>query len=231
RTAVVATVNVGPSLDITNNLTVCNDAITTLQVNSTLSDFNDYQWSPATGLFTDAAATVPYTAGSSATTLYAKLSAAGTHTYVVTGNNTTTTCQNYDSVKLTVLPASITINPSPEELCVSGNTTLTISPDPATFGAATYQWQSSPDNTTYTNIAGATSASYSTPVLTTTTYYQVEIKNSAGAACLTEHDTVKVNNPQILTTTPASICGPGSATLTATASSGATINWYSDATG
>lgn len=43
----------------------------------------------------------------------------------------------------------------------------------------TYQWQSSTDDITYTNIGGATSLNYQPPVLTTTTYYQC-IQSEAG---------------------------------------------------
>ncbi|MEI6487395.1 MAG: GEVED domain-containing protein [Bacteroidota bacterium] len=43
----------------------------------------------------------------------------------------------------------------------------------------TYQWQSSPDNITYTDIAGAT-ASFYTGTQTTTTYYQCRVICSAG---------------------------------------------------
>ena len=39
-------------------------------------------------------------------------------------------------------------------------------------GAITYQWQSSPDNSNWTNIAGATNADYTTPALTANRYYR-----------------------------------------------------------
>ena len=227
RQAVTATVSSTPAFDVTNNLTVCNNVIVPLQVNSTLSDFNNYTWSPANGLFTNAAATTPYTSGSSASTVYAQQSVPGTYTYIATANNTTTSCQNIDSVKVTVLPASLTVTPTPGELCVSGSTTLSISPDPTTFGAATFQWFSSTNNVTYTPITGATGTTYTTPTINATTFYKVEVKNSAGSVCLSAYDMVKVNAPQILTTTPAALCSPGVMTLNATATPGATINWYS----
>src|SRR6185437_3946288 len=42
-------------------------------------------------------------------------------------------------------------------------------------GVYTYQWASSPDNVTWSNISGATNNNYSPGVLTTTTYYQLQI--------------------------------------------------------
>ena len=42
-------------------------------------------------------------------------------------------------------------------------------------GSYAYQWQSSPDNATWSNISGATSATYSPGALTTSTYYRREV--------------------------------------------------------
>ena len=42
-------------------------------------------------------------------------------------------------------------------------------------GGYTYQWQSSPDNATWTSIAGATAIGYAPPVLTTNTYYRRQV--------------------------------------------------------
>ena len=41
-------------------------------------------------------------------------------------------------------------------------------------GSYAYQWQSSPDNATWSNISGATSATYSPGALTTNTYFRRE---------------------------------------------------------
>jgi PKD repeat protein len=42
-------------------------------------------------------------------------------------------------------------------------------------GGYTYQWQSSPDNATWTSIVGATGVGYAPPVLTTNTYYRRQV--------------------------------------------------------
>jgi 6,7-dimethyl-8-ribityllumazine synthase len=55
---------------------------------------------------------------------------------------------------------------SPAELTLTGNT-------------GTIQWQSSSDDITFTNISGATSANYSIPSVTGTTYYRVVVMNGA----------------------------------------------------
>ena len=62
---------------------------------------------------------------------------------------------------------------APTSVCSGANVALSLS---TTYTAAglSFQWQSSPDNITYTNIAGATNVSYTT-TQSTATYYQCEI--------------------------------------------------------
>ncbi|MEJ7658582.1 MAG: hypothetical protein WKG07_02580 [Hymenobacter sp.] len=47
-------------------------------------------------------------------------------------------------------------------------------------GPVTYQWDSSPDNTTWTPIGGATGATYAPGALTATTYFRRRV-NASGA--------------------------------------------------
>lgn len=49
----------------------------------------------------------------------------------------------------------------------------------------TYQWQSSPDNSSWTNIAGATATTYQADALTTTTYYRRLATNNRGTGATT----------------------------------------------
>ncbi len=55
--------------------------------------------------------------------------------------------------------------------CSSLTTTLTNASTYSTWGNS-FQWQSSPDSTTWTNIAGATDQTYNNPGITTTTYFR-----------------------------------------------------------
>src|SRR5690606_28123601 len=87
-----------------------------------------------------------------------------------------------------------------------------------------YQWQSSLNNTTFTDITGATGATYTTPTLTTTNYYRATIKDSDGNACFNSvSDTVFISNPVVLTANNAERCGPGILDLTATTNPGYTL--------
>lgn len=232
RVPVVATVNTPPTFTVTPNLTICNNAITQLSVTSTLSNFNSYTWSPVTNLYTDAAATVAYTAGSNASTVYFKSNTAAATTYTASANNSTTQCAAIATTAVTVLPAAVTATAAPDAICQSGTATLTLTPSSG-YGAAGFQWQSSTDNIGFSDeTVNATSANYTTPTLTATKYYRVVLKNSSGVTCLNSvSDTARVNNPAITGTTPASRCGTGVVNLAATANTGATLVWYAAATG
>src|SRR5204862_7765048 len=123
-----------------------------------------------------------------------------------------------------------TVLASPRALCVSGSATITLTPS-GPYAANTIQWQSSLNNTSFTDISGANANTY-TASPSATTYYRVQIKDGTGAVCFsTVADSVVVNNPQILSTTPATVCGIGAATLCATASNGSAISWYANSTG
>ncbi|HSZ31943.1 MAG TPA: hypothetical protein VK772_01460, partial [Puia sp.] len=63
-------------------------------------------------------------------------------------------------------------------------------------GSYTYQWYSSPDNTTYTSISGATGQNYQPPALTATTYYKRKTTCSSSTAWTSNIATITVY-PQV----------------------------------
>ncbi|WDF80747.1 DUF6443 domain-containing protein [Mucilaginibacter sp. KACC 22773] len=126
-----------------------------------------YQWqsSPDNTTFTNisGATGVSYTSGSlTATTYYRR---------TVTSNGQPL---NSNSVTVTVYPQLVAGTISPATQAINYNTPASLTGGAATGGNGTYayQWQSSPDNTTFTNISGATGVSYTSGSLTTTTYYR-----------------------------------------------------------
>lgn len=68
-------------------------------------------------------------------------------------------------------PTAGTTAASPTPICPGLTSTITLTGYTVATGI-TFQWQSSPDNSTWTNISGATSTSYTTPALTASTYYR-----------------------------------------------------------
>ncbi|HNY01363.1 MAG TPA: BNR-repeat neuraminidase N-terminal domain-containing protein, partial [Bacteroidales bacterium] len=230
RSEVVATVIPPPALAITPTQTICNGEILQMRVNSTISDFNTFTWLPVTNLYTDAACTTPYTAGTSATLLYVKSTTAVSTAYTCTATNTSSGCVNTATSTITTLPV-LTISAMPASICVSGISTISISPTSG-FGTATVQWQDSPDNVTFTDITGATSTSFTTPTLTATRYYKAVVRKSAGGSICSELNyTMTVNNPQLIGATPATRCGTGTVQLTASVSAGSTARWYTVSSG
>ncbi|HYG37881.1 MAG TPA: sugar-binding protein, partial [Cytophagales bacterium] len=78
---------------------------------------------------------------------------------------------------------------------IAGNQSICSGDDPVAFTSteaaltyctfSTYQWQSSTNNVNFTNISGATSATYNAPAVTQTTYY----RRGATDACNTTYTT------------------------------------------
>ncbi|MBF9221068.1 beta strand repeat-containing protein [Hymenobacter ruricola] len=157
----------------------------------------------------------------------------GTYSFAITttatgdlkaANNTLPT----PTTRIAVQPVAGTLaNNGLVSLCQSGTATLTLS---GSVGG-NVQLQSSPDNVTFTDIAGATAATYITPTLTSTTYYRARATCNANTA-FSNVVTVTVNNPVISTApTPLSTCVGGSATLSATVPAGISVRYFAAATG
>ncbi|MBH8558649.1 Ig-like domain-containing protein [Hymenobacter negativus] len=160
------------------------------------------------------------------------MAAVGTYTFAisatVTGDgNTANDALAPAPTRTVVAPVAGTLSPASSSLCVSGTAALSLT------GAANgnIQYQSSSDNVTFTDVTGATSAAYTTPVLTSTTYYRAQVR--CGTAVATSNvSTITVTNPLVASTnTPVAICSGSTATLTATATAGNQVRFFDVATG
>jgi gliding motility-associated-like protein len=121
------------------------------------------------------------TGGTTSPTYTPSTANAGTITYYVTQTNSFG-CQS--------LPATITVtvNAGLSGNTISADETLCQGGTPAAItgtgtltggnGTYTYQWQSSPDGTTWTDIPGATSANYSPGPLADTTHFKRNVTSS-----------------------------------------------------
>lgn len=118
---------------------------------------------------------------------------------------------------------------STSTICLGESVTLSLENTTSGSGV-TYQWRSSTDGTTYTDIAGATSITYvASP--TAATFYQASVTCASGSSSALSTPVQITYTNNVATTTPATICGVGTATLSATPNTGATINWFSSVTG
>jgi hypothetical protein len=230
RQPVVATVTPSPTLTTVASATVCNNEAKMLTVTSNLPDYDVYTWAPQTNLFEDAACTIPYTGGNF-NTVYLKSNVGATTTYTLTSLNTVDGCGNIATTTMTVMP-SVTFSAVPEEICISGTSILNIVPSTG-YGSGTIQWtESSTGNPgTFNNIGGANTTTYTTPTLTNDHWYGVVFTDGTNTCLYNPSTNVIVNNPSILSTNGAVICGgSGTGTLSAT-TNGANALWYTAASG
>ncbi|MBK0401667.1 T9SS type A sorting domain-containing protein [Adhaeribacter sp. BT258] len=159
------------------------------------------------------------------------MSALGTYTF----NASSSVAGDTVAANNAMSPVNIVVGPpvsgvasaTPGSICLSGATTLNL----AGKTGGNVQWQQGASATgAFTNITGATAAPFTTPTLTQTTYYRAIV--SCGANSDTSNVvTVTVSNPQVTASAGATVCSGLPATLSATPSAGATITWYSAATG
>ncbi|MBS1734567.1 MAG: hypothetical protein JST02_14825, partial [Bacteroidetes bacterium] len=140
----------------------------------------------------------------------------------------------FDAVNCSGSPAGGTITSTASTFCSSGSAFLSATGFTCGDGVS-YQWQYSTDGfTTPLNLAGQTVPSNaSTGNIITTTAYRLKVTcANGGGIAYSNVITITVNAPLVSTTTGATRCGRGTVNLTAsTATTGASLNWYSSATG
>ncbi|RQO29948.1 hypothetical protein DBR32_13610 [Taibaiella sp. KBW10] len=234
RVPVVATVNAGPAVTKAAPPVVCNNAIATLSMTppATANPYVPYVWYPTTDLYTNAAATIPYTGGT-ANTVYMKSSVAGQHTYYAIGGDTTatsTSCSRADTFNVWVQPGNVTIKAVPDTICISGQSILSLMPA-TDYYTGSIQWQESLDGgVTYSNLAGATNVTYTTATLTANRTYRANI-TANGATCSQPTKLIVVANPTFISKRDSFNCGPGQVTLQATTGGNSNPRWYENPTG
>ena len=124
------------------------------------------------------------------------------------------------------------ITTQPENKNIQPNTTATLTVAATNGSPFTYQWYRGSSGDTSNAIGGATSNSYTTPMLQTTTNYWVRVTNTCGLVALSNTATVQVVQgcSPSFTSQPASqtISTGATATMTVTTSSATavTYQWF-----
>ena len=221
RIPVTATIDYipAPPTSVTST-SVCGGGTVNMTASS-LQSGESYQW------FTSA------TGGNAITgtnTANYSTSITSTSTYYV-GSITSAGCKSGSRTAVTALVNALPNQPSTSNDSVCGSGSIILQASGASSNG-TYQWYTSANGNTAIN--GANNATYTTPVLLSSTNYYVTIINAEG--CESSNRTLAtaiVNNiPTSPTTIAAAICGNGSLTLGA---SGAAVNqsyiWYTASTG
>jgi hypothetical protein len=136
RVALTQTVLTAPALSVTTpSSVICANSITTLSVTSTVADYDNYIWSPNSNLYTDAAATVPYTGGS-ASVLYFNSQVTGTSSYIINANNTGSGCVNSTSTTVSTDMPVIFASATPTLLCSGSTASLTANTEIISAGSS-----------------------------------------------------------------------------------------------
>lgn len=181
-------------------------------------------FSPVTNLFTDAAATVPYT-GTPVYTVWSKPTATTTYTM----SNTSSGCTSTGTVTIQVnTPPAITVQPAAPTtpVCPGFNINISVT---ATGSGLTYQWQRSTDGgTTWVNVnndafhSGVNTATVT--VINPTTAqnghrYRVIITGICTPAVTSNSTTIVIATTPTITTQPANFpgCVGGNATFSVVA--------------
>ena len=115
-------------------------------------------------------------------------------------------------------------------VCSGAPTTLSLQ-NATTGTAVTYQWQISTDGgTTFTNISGATAATYvAYPAVDSS--YKCFVSCSNGTPVASAPVAITLANTAIPTVTGTTVCNSGAASLSATVTGAGVLSWYDAATG
>ena len=183
---------------------------------------------PAGTIFSDAAATVPYT-GTPATTVWVKPTATGVNNYTVNFTTTTPCTSATTTVPVTVHSpvTGIAVSPSAFSVCLGSSRTLTASTTGGT--PVNYQWQVSVDGgVTYSNISGATGSSYTvsnvTSAMTGNRYRVTTTGNVCGTYTSTPSVLTVLALPTVSITSPVTQLVPGRTTSITGTSTPAPLN-------
>lgn len=168
--------------------------------------------------------------GGTGTTTFTTPTVTYTTTYFVATRNTVTGCVSSSRLSVVVTITGST-NPgiigSNQTICGSGTPAQLTSIQAPDAGAIQWQSSTSSDPLTFTNIGGATTATYNPTLITTTTYYRRLV--AGNASNIVE---VTVNPlPAQPTITAGARTGTGTVILSASVPAGITVDWYSAASG
>jgi hypothetical protein len=201
--------------------TVCVNTNATFSVTAPAALSYQWQLSTGGGPFNNIAGAT----SSSFTVTSATLAQSGNqYRVVITGQCNTTTSD----------PATLTINAAPAigtppqsaTLCVNSPATFSVV---ATGGGLTYQWQSG-NGTTFTDIGGATSSSYTIPSISTAmngVQYRVIVTGTCAPPATSAAATLTVISPVVVTDDPdnVTICETGNVSFTVAGTSTVAINY------
>jgi len=208
RTAILATVLPIPTITATNSASVCGTGVVALSATASAGTISWF--TAATG------GTAVATGNSYSPTI------SSTTTYYVEATSGGCTSASRTAVTGTVNPIPTITATTPGATCGTGTVVLG-----ATASAGTLSWFAA--STGGTSLGSGTS--FTTPSISSNTTYYVEATNNGCTSARSAVLASVVTSPSISSVSAGTNCGPGSMTLSVTPSAGASITWYSVATG
>ena len=223
------TLTVGNAPSITAqpaDLTACEGTAANFSVTASGSGLS-YQWQVSTdggGTYTDISGATSATYSVTAATT---LNGYRYRVIVTSASCATPSTSNAAILTVNALPA-ITTQPASATLCAGSSVTFTAA---ATGTAIAYQWQLSTDGgTTFTDIAGATSATYSIAATSASQngyQYHVVVSGTCSPAATSANATLNVVSPASVTTQPTNtaVCDGANASFSVTGASASIYQW------
>lgn len=219
------TINTQPS-NTAQNLCI-NSSSTALSVSATSPTSISYQWYSNTTASTAGGTLI---SGAISNTYTPPTNVVGTRYYYVILTNTIGSTTSNISGAITVSPISVSGTASANQTICSGTSPSAIT---LTGFTGAIQWQVSTDNSTFSNISGATGTTLTSAqmgTLTSLRYYRAVVTSGTCTSAISNVITVNVTVPPAIVVTSGSNCGSGSVSLSASAASG-TLNWYAAPSG
>jgi gliding motility-associated-like protein len=212
------TVNALPTISVTPSSATI---VTGNSVTLTASGASTYSWSPSASL-------------SASNTSSVSASPTATTTYTVTGV-AASSCSSTASVTVTVNAAlSAGAIATDQTICVGATPASLTSTTAASGGVGTinYQWETSADNSTWSDVAGATSATYSPGAVSVNTYFRRKASTSTDAPVYTSAVLITVQQSVGGSIAgSATVCaGTNSTVLTLSGQTGSITKWQSSLT-
>lgn len=142
-------------------------------------------------------------------------------------NNNADILNANDTLEVDLESAAFTIDAVSDTLCPTGTTNINLTPSLG-YQAGNITWQISGNGNNWTDLTSS-DVTYNTGILTNDTFFRVKI-NGGINPCYSDSVKILVVNPQLLSSTDSSRCGPGSVVLNATANENTIIKWYDSPT-
>ncbi len=216
--AISVTVNTIPTITVSpSSSTIVVGGSVTL----TASGGSTYAWSPITNL-------------SNSNTSSVTASPSSTISYTVTGTSAGG-CSNTAVATVTVNAALVAgAIAADQTICVGATPATLTSTTPASGGVGTinYQWETSADNSAWSNVASATSATYSPDAISANTYYRRKASTVNDAAVYTSSVMITVQQSVggSIAGSAAVCAGTNSTVLTLSGYTGSITKWQSSLT-